>query len=95
MVKVAVRVSRYSRVIKKQLRDIVKEAGKRAGRVVAHVLELGHQLVPQLLVDNRHLALWRNYEYAEEYKGFVKGGNLGGDSFVHTCRVLSLARKFP
>ena len=37
------------------LRDIVEEAGKRASRVVAHVLELGHQLVPQLLVNNRHL----------------------------------------
>ena len=56
MVKVAARVSRYSRGIKKQLRDIVKEACKRAGRVVAHVLELGYQLVPQLLVNNRHLA---------------------------------------
>merc|ERR1719382_2009853 len=37
------------------VRDIVEEARKRAGRVVAHVLELGHQLVPQLLVNNRHL----------------------------------------
>ena len=37
------------------LRDIVKEAGKRASGVVAHVLELGHQLVPQLLVDYGHL----------------------------------------
>ena len=44
--------------------------------MVAHVLELGHQLVPQLLVNNRHLALWRNYEYAEEYKGFVKDGRI-------------------
>ena len=44
--------------------------------MVAHVLELGYQLVPQLLVNDRHLALWRNYEYAEEYKGFVKGGRI-------------------
>ena len=48
--------------------------------MVAHVLELGHQLVPQLLVNNRHLAFRRNYEYADEYaevyKGFVKGGRI-------------------
>ena len=37
------------------LRDIVEEAGERSGGVVAHVLELGHQLVPQLLVDDGHL----------------------------------------
>ena len=37
------------------LRDIVEEAGERSGGVVAHVLELGHQLVPQLLVDYGHL----------------------------------------
>ena len=37
------------------LRDIVEEAGERSSGVVAHVLELGHQLVPQLLVDDGHL----------------------------------------
>ena len=37
------------------LRDIVEEAGQRSCGVVPHVLELGHQLVPQLLVDDGHL----------------------------------------
>ena len=39
------------------LRDIVEEAGERSGGMVAHVLELGHQLVPQLLINHRHLEL--------------------------------------
>ena len=39
------------------LRDIVEEAGKRSSGVVAHVLELGHQLVSKLLVDDGHLEI--------------------------------------
>ena len=39
------------------LRDIVKEAGKRASGVVAHVLELSHQLVPQLFINYGHLEI--------------------------------------
>ena len=37
------------------LRDIVEEAGKRSSGVVAHVLELGHKLVAQLLINHGHL----------------------------------------
>ncbi len=35
--------------------DEVEEGGQLAGGVVAHVLELGHQLLAQVVVDDRHL----------------------------------------
>ena len=35
--------------------DEVHEAGQGPGGVVAHVLELGHQLLPQLVIDDRDL----------------------------------------
>ena len=36
-------------------RDVVEEAGEGASGVVAHVLELGHKLVAQLLINHGHL----------------------------------------
>ena len=35
--------------------DVVQEHGEGPGGLVPHVLELGHQLLPQLVLDDRHL----------------------------------------
>ena len=35
--------------------DVIQEHGQLACGVVPHVLELGHQLLPQLIIDHGHL----------------------------------------